>query len=228
MTFVGDVEGWQDAKRAIEHSGFTVLRSWMPQLSTDQILSEQKLATRFEAASRTHGIQPSVKATPNTYSGQYGLGAFPAHSDMAHWPEPPRYIWLRCCRGYDGVATFLIDGNDIVARSGPNLLARSLVRSRRPLNGRLSLMPLFRPARASSSSCLRWDEIFIVPASDAATEGMKAVRQAIAEQEQCTCSLTSPGDTLVIDNWRMLHGRSAVAELCSDRIIERTYLRSLH
>ncbi|MCK1658534.1 TauD/TfdA family dioxygenase [Bradyrhizobium sp. 151] len=57
---------------------------------------------------------------------------------------------------------------------------------------------------------------------------MKAVRQAIAEQEQCTCSLTSPGDTLVIDNWRMLHGRSAVAELCSDRIIERTYLRSLH
>ncbi|MGY3621016.1 TauD/TfdA family dioxygenase [Bradyrhizobium sp. USDA 10063] len=228
MAHFVDAAVWRDAKCEIEQSGFALLRRWKPHLSTDQVLSEQKLATRFEAASRAHEIEPRAEAPLNTYSGQYGLGIFPPHTDMAHWPEPPRYIWLRCRRGYEAIITFLLDGNDLVARCGPNLLARSLVRARRPLNGRFSLMPLFQPSRAQTSSLLRWDETFIVPASDTAAEGMRAVRRVISDQRQIAFSLASPGDTLVIDNWRMLHGRSAVPEACTDRLIERLYLRSLY
>jgi L-asparagine oxygenase len=228
MVLIVGTADWHEVKRDIEQVGFALLSGWVPQLSTDQILSQQKLATRFEAASRTHGIEPRTDAPLNTYSGQYGLGVFPPHSDMAHWPEPPRYIWLRCRKGYEAIVTFLLDGNDLVARCGSNLLERSLVRARRPLNGRYSLMPLFQPSRASTSSRLRWDQTFIVPASNTAVEGMKAVRAAIADQQQFSFSLASPGDTLIIDNWRMLHGRSAVPEACTDRIVERTYLRSLH
>ncbi|MGI0015853.1 MAG: hypothetical protein ACREBU_20740 [Nitrososphaera sp.] len=32
---------------------------------------------------------------------------------------------------------------------------------------------------------------------------------------------------MIIDNWRMLHGRSAIIESEKSRYIERTYLRKL-
>jgi hypothetical protein len=219
---------WHDVKGTVEQNGFVFLPGWKPELSTDELLSDQALATRFDPTSRTHQIIPRAYGPPNSYSGQYGLSRFPAHSDMAHWPEPPRYIWLRCRKGSDAVITFLFDGNDIVARCSSNLLVRSLVRARRPLAGRLSLMSLYQPSRGEASARLRWDEAFIVPACETAIRGMKAVRQAIGEGEPIKFALAARGDTLVVDNWRMLHGRSAVPEACRDRIIERAYLRSLH
>jgi alpha-ketoglutarate-dependent taurine dioxygenase len=36
--------------------------------------------------------------------------------------------------------------------------------------------------------------------------------------------LLQPGDTLLIDNWRMLHGRSEVSTQSTSRIIDRVYL----
>ena len=36
------------------------------------------------------------------------------------------------------------------------------------------------------------------------------------------------GDTVIIDNWRMLHGRPAVPEGRRDRHLQRVYLRSLN
>ena len=40
-------------------------------------------------------------------------------------------------------------------------------------------------------------------------------------------TLANPGDTLIIDNWRVLHGRSSVGEGDTDRMIERVYLSEL-
>jgi len=50
-----------------------------------------------------------------------------------------------------------------------------------------------------------------------------AVREALVIR----VTLTSPGDTLVIDNWRMLHGRSAVPRDGLQRHVERAYLGKL-
>ncbi|TIW05266.1 MAG: TauD/TfdA family dioxygenase, partial [Mesorhizobium sp.] len=36
------------------------------------------------------------------------------------------------------------------------------------------------------------------------------------------------GDTLIIDNWRMLHARSPIITGTEDRAIERIYLERLH
>ncbi|SFH69818.1 hypothetical protein SAMN04487925_10153 [Bradyrhizobium sp. cf659] len=224
---MADVGEWLDVPDRISRSGFVFLQNWMPELSTDQALSEHR-ALRFEAASRIHTIQPSAEGTPNTYSGRYGLAAFPAHTDLAHWPEPPRYLWLRCLRGYDEVPTILFDGNRLIEQCGANLLSRSLVRARRPLAGRLHLMPLYLPSRNSAPARLRWDETYIVPASDVGVEGFTKMKAVIREQREILCPLSAPGDTLIIDNWRMLHARSVVPRHCGDRLIERAYLRSLH
>ncbi|MBW5434551.1 hypothetical protein FXB41_07100 [Bradyrhizobium canariense] len=224
---MADYNEWRDVAERVRRTGFVFLHNWMPKLSTDQALSEHG-ALRFEAASRVHTIQPSAEGTPNTYSGRYGLAAFPAHTDLAHWPEPPRYLWLRCVKGYDEIPTILVDGFNVVEHCGANLLSRSLVRARRPLAGRLHLMPLYLPARKSAPPRLRWDETYIVPGSDAAVEGIAKVKAAIRSQGEIHCPLSAPDDTLIIDNWRMLHARSAVPTHCGDRLIERAYLRSLH
>lgn len=39
--------------------------------------------------------------------------------------------------------------------------------------------------------------------------------------------LKNPGDTLIIDNWTTLHGRSEVEKSSNDRVIERVYLREI-
>jgi L-asparagine oxygenase len=40
--------------------------------------------------------------------------------------------------------------------------------------------------------------------------------------------LISSGDTLILDNWRVLHGRAPVPDTAAQRHIERVYLSSLH
>ncbi|MCC6263340.1 MAG: TauD/TfdA family dioxygenase [Bryobacterales bacterium] len=36
--------------------------------------------------------------------------------------------------------------------------------------------------------------------------------------------LFRPGDTILIDNWQVLHGRSAIPVSCTGRRVERVYL----
>jgi hypothetical protein len=71
---------------------------------------------------------------------------------------------------------------------------------------------------------LRWDERFIVPASTMGESGMAQMKRVLQEVKAHEVCLSAPGDTLLINNWRMLHGRSSVPEECTDRILERAYL----
>src|SRR6202000_1586974 len=43
------------------------------------------------------------EAPRNTLSSRHGTGAFPFHTDGAHWREPPRFLILHC--DDDGEAT---------------------------------------------------------------------------------------------------------------------------
>ena len=70
----------------------------------------------------------------------------------------------------------------------------------------------------------RWDEVFLKPASDAGKVGFKALKSAIDQQHPQVLYLMNKGHGIVIDNWRMLHGRSAVQEREQERMIYRAYL----
>lgn len=75
---------------------------------------------------------------------------------------------------------------------------------------------------------LRWDEVFIVPASAAGERGFTQMKEQISKAPRARIALQSKGDTLFIDNWRMLHGRSAVDVDQTDRAIQRAYLGELY
>ncbi len=174
-----------------------------------------------------HRLMPknTWESTPNSYSGIYGLDEFPLHTDLAHHPLPPRFFMLRCINGHLSVRTLLVDGYKLATEIGTSLLVRSLVQPRRPRNGRLPLLTIY--TTKGDVGLLRWDEQFIKPASEAGKQGFLAFADALRKTMPVEFCLEKPGDTLVIDNWRMLHGRSVVPTNGKQRIIERIYLEEI-
>ena len=208
----------------IRRDGFAFLDAYKPNLPTAkvaQILGHEIALPNVPDVQRLVP-KPVVRSTPNSYSGNYGLGRFPLHTDLAHWARPPHYLLLRCVVGSPNVATHVLDGNALLDTIGQDDLWRALVRPRRPLNGRRELLRLLELVGARG--LLRWDFLYIRPASDFG----KAICDHVVDLLQVALPsshyLTQPGDTLVIDNWRMLHGRSAITAPAENRLIERMYL----
>lgn len=207
---------------ALERDGYAFLEEWHPDLTSTDLVHRSGLVLNFGKAP-VHRVIPQQDGPPNTYSGIYGLGEFPLHSDMAHWPEPPRYMFLRCLKGQSAVGTAIVDSCDIIEDVGTLDLARALVKPRRPLHGRIPLLSIFRPQRGNRSMLFRWDDRYIVPASPAGQLGVAMIRAALPRSSMRLIYLCKAGDTLWLDNWRMLHGRSSVPEDRADRVLERAY-----
>jgi L-asparagine oxygenase len=172
-------------------------------------------------------LTPRKDADPNTYSGNFGLGDFPFHTDLAHWRRPPRYLLLRCLVGYNDVPTLLVDGHALIDAISRDNLSRAIFKPRRPRDGAFDLLRLFEPM-AEGADLLRWDEIFLRPASKVGDTVDGEVREWLANCEPLAVGLVRRGDTLIIDNWRMLHARSSIPLGREDRSIQRVYLGALN
>ncbi len=173
---------------------------------------------------QTLELREKDNGTPNTYSGNYGRGEFPLHTDLAHWSLPPRYFVLRCVVGAENVPTRLVDGFDLIEAVGELKMSRAIVQPRRPIVGRLSLLHLLDTH--AKAKVLRWDELFIVPVTAEGRSAFEAVRDYLVQSKSIEITLAKPGDTLVVDNWRMLHGRAASSEMTRRRL-DRAYIDEL-
>jgi L-asparagine oxygenase len=165
-------------------------------------------------------------STPNTYSGIFGGGQFPLHTDLAHWRFPPRFLMLRCLVGFDAVSTLLFDGAQAIETIDQTIFSRALVHPRRPIEGCLPLLRLY-DRHQGDRGLLRWDEVFIRPASRAGEIATARLKEYLTRSKPMSIPLANQGDTLIVDNWRMLHGRSPVTAACQARIIERAYLEDI-
>ena len=176
-----------------------------------------------------HNIRPHQKseAQNNKYSAAFGLSEFPLHTDLAHWTLPPRYALIRCRSGSPRVLTELLHYEDAVQAIGEDAFGRAQFRARRPPGGRI-LRLLSMKLQSSSDLGMRWDSIFIKPMNDAAVK-VADVMNAKDWQQRCARSvrLIHFGDTLLIDNWRCLHGRSRVPIDETHRCLERIYLSEI-
>jgi hypothetical protein len=128
--------------------------------------------------------------------------------------------------GYPDLPTLVIDGRALVEQLGAELAGRAVVRPRRPQDGDLRLLRLLKDH--SGTPLLRWDTLFLKPASRIGVEALAEMSRLIDAASVTAVGMTECGDTLVIDNWRMLHARPAVAPDRRDRCLERVYLRSLN
>jgi alpha-ketoglutarate-dependent taurine dioxygenase len=213
----------------VQETGFALLEGYQSERSAAEVVGSLGEADTLGTQRLVHQLRPALaEARPlNTYSGNYGLGTFPLHTDMAHWHVPPRFLMLRCLQGSAAVPTILADGLLIIEQVGESTLARALVKPRRTVQGKRLLLRLYERDRAGGH-LLRWDEKYILPASPAGERGMSHLRAALATAPRRDVHLAQPGDTLILDNWRIFHGRGSVPPDALNRTIARAYLRSIH
>jgi L-asparagine oxygenase len=216
--------------QVIDRDGFAFFPQHVAELPTVEAVSMLGTVLTLEGFSSVQALRPRAlsNAPPNTYSGNFGTEEFPLHSDLAHWAVPPRYIVLRCISGVQGVSTRIFDGRYLIDAIGRNKLRRALVQPRRPFRNGKQLLRLLDQRDSSDSPILRWDSLFLHPAMLESALVHAAVREYVAEIVADEITLLSPGDTLIIDNWRMLHGRSRAPEFAIGRHLERVYMGELH
>ncbi len=172
-------------------------------------------------------LVPRAISTPNTYSGIFGLGRFPFHTDLAHWRRPPRYLMLRCVKGFVEVPTLLLDGWAVVDAVKRDIMGRAVVRPRRPQSGAMRLLRLWQE-HGDEGDLIRWDDVFLKPASRIGELAFGKVREHLESVVSTPLAMVETGDTLIIDNWRMLHSRPPMSPGCEDRRLERVYLGRLN
>lgn len=207
-------------------NGYVFIPNYQAEFSAEQVAQALGKPLTPWVGGLVQELIPRISSTPNTYSGIYGLNSFPFHTDLAHWKRPPRYLLLRCLIGYSEVPTLLLDGHKVFTPQMRNVLTRAIFKPRRPHDGKISLLRLCEPV--GDNYCFRWDETFLMPASPIGEIAREGVIELISNSSPLKVSLVHAGDTLLIDNWRMLHARSLVPACNIDRKIQRIYLEGLH
>ena len=209
--------------------GYAVINRHLPERFGIAAFSGLGEVVRLPGATEVQVLTPrhSEQAPPNTYSGNFGTQSFPLHTDLAHWYLPPRYFALRCVVGSRHVATNLVDVKDLISAVGRANLIRALVRPRRPLKRNLPLLRLLARLK-DGSEIFRWDSLFVAPATNESKAVCETVKDHLASFEPIEMRLENPGDTLILDNWRMLHGRSEVSATDELRRVERAYFGAIH
>lgn len=157
----------------------------------------------------------------SSYSGNFGMGEFPFHTDLAHWYKPPRFLLLRCITPSTGVFTSVLLSASLFLRENKNDLRRALFRPRRRLDSRLS------PLRLFEKDFYRWDTLFLRPLNKLSKSLQSRIEQRIMEFTPQKIVLAQKGDCVLIDNWNTFHARSAVPPEANSRKIERVYLSNL-
>jgi L-asparagine oxygenase len=217
-----------NVRERVADQGFAFLANFRPKESSQRALARLGTLLGVPEFGEVQTLRPKrpKASTPNTYSGNFGHGVFPLHTDLAHWSRPPRYLALRCLSGSDDVATLVLNGDDLVAKIGPVTMRRALVQPRRPLAGMRVLLRL-RECGDDKEPLIRWDALFLRPATPSSRETFQEIEAYLCTAKPTTIVLLKRGDTLLLDNWRMLHGRARVPKIARDRHIERAYLREL-
>lgn len=216
-------------KDSISTDGFALIRKFEPATTSAEIFSRLGVMEVIEGQNAIQMLIPKIliEASPNTYSGKFGTSEFPLHTDLAHWSVPPRYLILRCIRGSARVATRLLDGQILSREFGIDVLQRTLVQPRRPMKNGRQLLRLLEWKEDLECFRLRWDSHFLVPANGAASKVVECISSFLASTMPKEIALRDPGDTLIIDNWRWLHGRSSANADVNLRQIDRVYLGCL-
>lgn len=215
---------------ALEQNGYVVQKEFCPHLPTLEVAQVLGSIVTISDLLPYSGIQTvqlirprqESEAGDNQYSGHYGLNAFPLHTDLAHWILPPRYLLLRCLVGSEDVFTNLLHSAQVVRAVGMASLQKAVLRTRKHRVGSSGLVRAI--SRHDRKEIFRWDPIFLQPLNHHAQLLKSVMVDPAFEKAAVRVLLQHPGDTLLIDNWRMLHGRSPVPARSTGRYIERVYL----
>lgn len=150
--------------------------------------------------------RPTEAAEERSLSAVYGLSELPMHIDTAHYLRPARYLLLGCANpGHSGAQTRLVPISALKFSPGElSLLASAAVLVR---TGRRSF---YSTILDKGRPFLRYDPGCMEPLDARGEEALQIVSDAIGRIEVIKHEWRR-GEILLIDNWNMLHGRTATA-----------------
>ena len=162
----------------------------------------------------------SHEAKPRSLSRANSVGAFPLHADMAHWLVPCRHVVLACVSpGSTNRPTFLLDTRRLpLDKQKTSLLHSAPFRVR---NGRNSF---FSTILSKTRSFVRCDP-GCMEATTPQGEAALKIFSKCSWPGHVEAVRWLAGAVLVIDNWRVLHGRGEAAEMDADRKLLRVCVR---
>ena len=160
------------------------------------------------------------RASRKSLSARHSFGAFPCHNDTAHWTRPSSFVLLACLEpGSDASDTLLLDIKSLPL--GRDSLRKLHETPFRVVNGRHSF---FSTIMHRDRDFVRYDPGCMFP--------LHVEEQAILDilrADRWTGFLHSfqwsRKKFLLIDNWRMLHGRSAIGTNAVSRHLIRIYVQ---
>ncbi|RUL81898.1 TauD/TfdA family dioxygenase [Tautonia sociabilis] len=159
------------------------------------------------------------EARPNSLSSRHGLGAFPLHTDEATATCPPRYLLLFNLEDGHLADTLLLDVKETIARMSEPI-AQELFEAKFAFrNGRRSFLA---PIVDRIGRFARFDPNIMQPTGRRAERLLAEFSEALSETKVQPIRW-STGQYLVIDNHRMLHGRSPLLQ--AGRSTRRKLLR---
>jgi hypothetical protein len=177
------------------------------------------------SASQICELRPAeaVRARAHSLSGKYSTGSFPCHTDAAHWPIPCRYILLACVNpGAGHRPTLLLDSYAVPLTAWQREVLGST--PFRVKNGRGSF---FSTVLQEGRPFIRYDPGCMQPLS---ARGGQALSYFDSQTWQGLVERITwiSGDILIVDNWRILHGRGP--STCDDaaRTLLRLYVHKEH
>lgn len=214
-------------KSILDETGYIFLKEFKPEKTIREICSELGQIQEIPNFPIIQTLKPTVQRESkiNTYSGNYGFGIFPLHTDFAHWYLPPRYLMLRCIVPSKDVYTYILQVNELIKDLDRLTILRAMFIPRKRIQGRISLLRFNQ--RDKNYNLFRWDELFLNPANSEGKEVAEAFRSLDRKECEEIC-MKDIADTLIIDNWSMAHGRSKVKLADAERLIERVYLEGLN
>lgn len=165
--------------------------------------------------------RPQLEARPNSFGSVHGTGAYPLHSDTAHWPIPTRFLVLRVVGDVrrntticDALAVY--DSFDAEQRA----LVRDSVWYSNFGDACFTCSMLFRHC---GKQVFRFDPQCMRPANEPAQQVTEWISEALASRRE---KLTWENDcAIVVDNWRMVHGRGDQPTNELTRELQRIYVK---
>lgn len=137
---------------------------------------------------------------PNTLSSVHGRGPFPLHTDKAFVAEPPRFIILANPTDQEFTRPTLVLG---VSQCPADFL-ENWHNSVWQVNAHIGQVSLKGRTTKQGVDMYRWDSDFLVPSNKAAQDALEGADELTPLCEQISWV---PRSAIIIDNWRVLHGR---------------------
>ncbi|VDO12428.1 unnamed protein product [Brugia timori] len=220
-------------KNSLKENGYAFLKKFTPETSTLDLASSIGKPIDISSFAPHYKLRVVQELRPkaldvafsNHYHGNFGLNEYPAHSDLAHWNKPPRFLLLRSKIGTRGVATHIYTTQDL-QKAIPTRLARDALFI--PRKNASKIIPLPMMVSRTMEFSLRWDSLFLTPINRSSKQCEEIIKSIEFQSIKKEIILAEPGDTLIIDNWTALHGRGVVPQAEKFRILERVYLEEIY